>query len=283
MKQPVSARKRRANRANAKKSTGPRTPEGKLRSSRNAVKHGLFASDIVITAGNERPEHFRNLLRDLKAEFNPKTAVQHVLVERVATCFWRLRRAQRFELGAIAESLDQCSRTDTEVSEDLAKLQDRLHRATTRLRCRRDDLESIQHLTGLDDPDTAARFERHLTNIANDVSPLAAGLPPVRLHEFLLAKLSQSVEDLEAEIPRISAQIKETADREKHRLDRSPLTGSLPATQELLKLVRYENMLDRHLHRALAQLTRRRSESHADAPRRGRPRKKPGRPRKKTK
>ena len=38
----------RANRENAKKSTGPRTPEGKANSSKNALKHGLLAEDAVI-------------------------------------------------------------------------------------------------------------------------------------------------------------------------------------------------------------------------------------------
>ncbi len=38
----VSKKRLRANRANAQKSTGPRTPLGKLRSSRNAVKHGHY-------------------------------------------------------------------------------------------------------------------------------------------------------------------------------------------------------------------------------------------------
>jgi hypothetical protein len=37
----ISKRKRAANRANARCGSGPRSPQGKQRSSRNAVKHGL--------------------------------------------------------------------------------------------------------------------------------------------------------------------------------------------------------------------------------------------------
>ena len=47
MESTASDRKCQANRANAQKSTGPRSPEGKRRSSRNALKHGLLSSQVV--------------------------------------------------------------------------------------------------------------------------------------------------------------------------------------------------------------------------------------------
>ncbi|MGD2111177.1 MAG: hypothetical protein PVI86_17505 [Phycisphaerae bacterium] len=272
-RKPISPRKLRANRANAQKSTGPRTPQGKLKSSRNAVKHGIFANDVVIAPAHERPEQFRALLHKLTHQFKPKTAMDRALVERVATCFWRLRRAQRFEVGAIRAALDESSRTDTELPETLGKLKARLNRATARLHARRHDLESIRKLTALDDPDQAAKVQPHLVEIANEVSPLAAGLPTPKLHRFLSAKLAQHIEHLEAEVPRLSAQIKDLTDREQQRLDRSHQTGSLPAPQHVLTLVRYENMLDRHLHRALTQLSRRRPANDPTDPRPHRPRK----------
>ncbi len=52
-----------ANRENAKSSTGPRTVEGKARSSKNAETHGLFAREVIIQLGDSRedPESLESL------------------------------------------------------------------------------------------------------------------------------------------------------------------------------------------------------------------------------
>ena len=49
----VSEKKIAANRANAQKSRGPTTPEGKVRSSRNACKHHLYARKFIMPAAWE--------------------------------------------------------------------------------------------------------------------------------------------------------------------------------------------------------------------------------------
>ena len=45
-KRPISERKLQANRANAKRSTGPRTEAGKAASCRNALKHGILSRSV---------------------------------------------------------------------------------------------------------------------------------------------------------------------------------------------------------------------------------------------
>src|SRR5690349_20676547 len=50
---PLSDRKLAANRANARKSTGPRTPQGKRASSRNATTHGIFCNELCLPGENE--------------------------------------------------------------------------------------------------------------------------------------------------------------------------------------------------------------------------------------
>jgi hypothetical protein len=56
---PISERKLIALRKNAQKSTGPRTPFGKFRSSRNALKHGLYAKFNLVSAFEKMPARNR--------------------------------------------------------------------------------------------------------------------------------------------------------------------------------------------------------------------------------
>ena len=81
----------KANRRNAKKCTGPRTPEGKARVSENAIKHGLTARrDIIKSESQQEFDHHR---RRFFAELAPSSAVEYALAERIISLAWRLRRA----------------------------------------------------------------------------------------------------------------------------------------------------------------------------------------------
>ena len=84
----------KANRKNAKKSTGPRTEEGKSRSAKNALKHGLLARDIVLPG--EDPADFDRQLSALEAD-----------IQR------RMRRLTRLETGFLAAAVaDKRRRTE---------------------------------------------------------------------------------------------------------------------------------------------------------------------------
>ena len=96
---------RRAFRKNAKRSTGPRTPEGKARSSQNARKHGLFARDAVLPG--ENPEEFLQLIADLEQELEAGSAFECRLVHHIAATEWRMRRLVRLETGALMSQLEK--------------------------------------------------------------------------------------------------------------------------------------------------------------------------------
>jgi hypothetical protein len=96
-----------ANRINAQKSTGPRTPEGKERASQNALKHGLLAKDAVVVG--EEPEEF-GLFRDqLGVELAPVGIVESRLVARIAGLLWRLQRAERVQNDSFDLLYAQCA------------------------------------------------------------------------------------------------------------------------------------------------------------------------------
>ncbi len=88
-----------ANRANAQKSTGPRTPQGKAISRMNAVEHGFRSRDVVVPMLGESTEGFSDFFTAVVDDLNPQNAVQSLLAEEFAANFWRLRRARRLQTG----------------------------------------------------------------------------------------------------------------------------------------------------------------------------------------
>jgi hypothetical protein len=91
-----------ANRRNALKSTGPTTLEGKDRSRRNALRHGLTAETII--AALEDAEDYQAFEATVIADYDVESAVERELVLRLASVLWRLRRATGIET-AIFESV----------------------------------------------------------------------------------------------------------------------------------------------------------------------------------
>ena len=92
-----------ANRNNAKKSTGPRSEEGKARVAKNALKHGLLARDAVLPS--EDLADFDSQLSALEADIQPANSLESELVRQIADAQWRMRRLTRLETGFLAASL----------------------------------------------------------------------------------------------------------------------------------------------------------------------------------
>jgi hypothetical protein len=91
-----------ANRRNALKSTGPTTPEGKERSRRNALRHGLTTETVI--AALEDAEDYQAFEAAVIADYDAESAVERELVLRLASVLWRLRRAIGIET-ALFESV----------------------------------------------------------------------------------------------------------------------------------------------------------------------------------
>jgi hypothetical protein len=86
-----------ANRLNAQKSTGPRTPEGRAAVRLNGVTHGLTAETLVLKGESE--SDFKAIFESLEAEHGPTTPTEETLVAHLAMATWRLRRLYNTEAG----------------------------------------------------------------------------------------------------------------------------------------------------------------------------------------
>ena len=94
-----------ASRENAKKSTGPRTTEGKTNSSKNALKHGLMAQDAVIPG--EDPAAFDRHLTNLETTYLPRNYVEKQIVHQIADTMWRIKRLSRIESTVVSASIER--------------------------------------------------------------------------------------------------------------------------------------------------------------------------------
>ena len=84
----VSNLKSETARANGAKSRGPTTAEGKEKSSRNAIKHGLTAGNGNILLDCENPDEFDEVLNKLLGIHEPATPAETDLVEEMVACRW---------------------------------------------------------------------------------------------------------------------------------------------------------------------------------------------------
>jgi hypothetical protein len=93
----TSARQILAAQTNGRKSRGPKTHEGRRRSSGNSLKHGLYAKHIPFDA--ECAEDFQTRLADYTAECRPTDDYEASLVTNLASAeareLWAIRAASR--------------------------------------------------------------------------------------------------------------------------------------------------------------------------------------------
>src|SRR6266581_2554023 len=110
----VSTLKSATARANGAKSRGPTTAEGKEKSSRNSLKHGLTAGNGNILLDCEDLDQFDEVLNKLLGIHEPATPAESDLVEEMLAARWRTRRMWTIETGLLnTEILIQAAKTDS--------------------------------------------------------------------------------------------------------------------------------------------------------------------------
>jgi hypothetical protein len=90
----ISSKQLEANRQNAKLG-GVKTEEGKAISKYNALKHGILSKEVLLKGEDEKT--LIEIGKKLRAELEPQTELELVLVDRITANVWRLRRVMQIE------------------------------------------------------------------------------------------------------------------------------------------------------------------------------------------
>jgi hypothetical protein len=159
-----------ANRFNAQKSTGPKTPEGKANVSMNSLRHGMRARAIVLRTENEG--RFQQLCDEFEAEWQPQTTTEMALLEKMAIAQWKLVRAERREAIICDVYTDEKQEA---MLEPLAKFQERFERAFFRaLR----ELEKLQKIRRQQASPPAKEASPAVTEPGYPLGPSGSRTPP---------------------------------------------------------------------------------------------------------
>lgn len=94
-----------ANRTNAQLSTGPTTPEGKAKSSKNALKTALTGRTVLLPADDA--DRYERHLSEYRKIFRPVGEREHVLVQAMADTWWRLERIPGIEEALYVEGCNE--------------------------------------------------------------------------------------------------------------------------------------------------------------------------------
>jgi len=266
------------------RATGPQTKEGKDRSKRNALKHGIFSSPLLL--GEENAKLYRALLKELTKSLDPQGELESILVEKLATNAWRHRRLLQAESSAIdkhkKELLSERDEREDErfhrhVQEELARAQSDgegllskiaepgiLQDCIERLSCLRSRIgQDDRHKDDVWDwIDLArvygARFNGRSGRDLYDVYLDCAKVTHYSAKELREKGLTLTEDrekkfliELDKEIQRLKALPKKPKPP-----DMELLACKVPATKDLDRLLRYEASLERAFDRTLSQLER---------------------------
>lgn len=279
MKKTMSPEQVAANRANARKSTGPRTAAGKAVSRSNALKYGLLSREVVIRHGRlrESAAEFGTFRTEFDETLRPVGALETLLVERIVTIAWRLRRALRAETGEVTLTLERAATDDSSRYKSppfRAYLSDRsdevisgFKETTGGIGVLRESLRRLDEVVAQEGELTEAAIEEFLKHFGG--KPNAYGDKLKEIRQLYLV----NAEGLEPEVlrHRQQEQVRTYLSRQSDSLgwrsrDLMPheeaqqagkeAAAALPRAEVLDKILRYETTLDRQLHRTMNQLER---------------------------
>lgn len=180
----MTEKKLAANRMNALKSTGPKSPIGKGVSSRNSVKHGLLA-EAPILSGLESRKAWERHRDGVLESIEPVGYLENLLTIRLAVVSWKIWRVARYE-AEVAEAAVAAAEIDLERHAEygLGKPSDPTN---ARAKARRESLivELLKNLATMSDGE---KLDKHLAtatlwalwrDLPKDVQGIAISIPGI--------------------------------------------------------------------------------------------------------
>ena len=273
----VAAKKRSGHRRTASGGTGPLRLAGKAASRMNAVKHGILSAEVVVRGLRiqEREDEFKALRARFRESLAPEGPVEEMLVERIVTMQWRLRRVLLAETGEIALSVDggrwkRESREPISVMtflDDLHDVAEEMTKSSQGLQYLRHVLEKVREGVQRDGELTETMCEWVLQRFAGRPNSLIQALAGYR-ERFVANADGLSGEESKGNHQRavlgfIELELESYAELRRLREEREDkeemarqAANILPETAVLEKILRYETALDRQMYRAMNQLER---------------------------
>jgi hypothetical protein len=258
----ISERKLKANRENAQKSTGPKTARGKAFSRQNAIRHGLFVSPTTdFEALYETPQEYEDLLNGLRDQHQPLGRAEEVEVERIAQCYWRLRRASRYE-----NAVNLVARRDLgnrELAEQREYCQERVKEEQAIILQLQSAKKEIE-----DTGEIAQELKQRIFSLVPGVEGLWSALDKdtqeliqeLSISNKRLPKLSPQMRSrvvAMSTIARLTAHFEQVGKRRwTNVLETAIGQHAIPNREALDRLLRYETTIDRSLTRAIDRLER---------------------------
>jgi hypothetical protein len=260
----VTPKKRQANQRNSLKSTGPTTNEGKEQSRWNALKHGLLAKEAIIPTGaaRESGEGHKEILSSLILEYRPRGVIEHILVERISQAYWRLRRAQRAEIGEIQKSSKGISHADRDRERDFwDSLKERLEDPEQRKKISISDfrfsdvglkqivLRLEQGLKEIEGEGRISEGARDQFSIVLNGSSILKDISPDLTKRRQAQGLKNALKTFQQELEHYKA-------FEKGQAEARMSSNLVPEETSGANLLRYETAIERQMYKAIRELQR---------------------------
>lgn len=277
MKKTMSPAQLAANRRNALKSTGPRTPEGQDVSKMNACRHGILSKEAVVRGRciKEDDQEFAALHQRLCEELEPVGLLEEMLVDDIVTARWRMRRALKAEAGEIALNVDEgqwARETQCPTPEWLAwqahdDMSFAMHESVHGINYLEKQLGEVREAMAHEGELTEATMKTLHTRFGGKPNILTGRLDELRDYwlknpdkleaSALRSKHQQMVgEFLDGEANFLVLRRVTCTEREENAEAARQSAAVLPSPEVLDKIMRYETKLERQLHRAMNQLER---------------------------